>query len=92
MTQPHSSDLRERVLRAHLAGEPQQGWMDPGLSGTFETPYDVAEAGIEYVANEPMDGRPFDIRTKRGTLASIPDTVELNDIPMTFIQHHRAAQ
>ena len=42
----------------------------------------TAEAGIEIVADCPMDDRSFDIRTKHGTLASIPYTVEPNDIPM----------
>ena len=39
-----------------------------------------------------MDDQPFDIRTKHGTLTSIPYTVELNDIPMMLIQHHKAAE
>ncbi|MDD9993700.1 MAG: hypothetical protein OXP75_18030 [Rhodospirillales bacterium] len=46
---------------------------------TFETPVWLAEAGIEYVADDPMDDRPFDIRTKHGTLASIPYRVEADD-------------
>ena len=33
----------------------------------------------------------FDIRTKHGTLTSIPYWVELNDIPMMLIRHHKAA-
>ena len=32
-----------------------------------------------------MDDQPFGIQTKHGTLASIPYTVEPNDIPMTLI-------
>ena len=39
-----------------------------------------------------MDDQPFDIRTKHGTLTSIPYRVELNDIPMMLIQHHKAAE
>ena len=39
-----------------------------------------------------MDDQPFDIRAKHGTLTSIPYTVELNDIPMMLIQHHKAAE
>ena len=39
-----------------------------------------------------MDDRPFDIRTKHGTLASFPYRVELNDIPTMLIHHHEAAQ
>ena len=47
--------------------------------------------GIEYVTDDPVDGRPFDIRTKRGRLASVPCRVELNDIPMMLVPHHEAA-
>ena len=65
--------------------------MSPGLTETFETPNYLAAAGIEYVADYPMDDQPFDIRTKHGTLTSIPYTVELNDIPMMLIRHHKAA-
>ena len=57
-----------------------------------ETPDCLAEAGIEYVGDDPMAGPPFDIRTKHATLTSIPDRVELNDIPTMLIQHHKAAQ
>ena len=32
----------------------------------------TAEAGIDYVADDPMDDWPFDIPNKRGTLTSIP--------------------
>ena len=35
-----------------------------------------------------MDDLPFDIRTKRVTLASIPYWVELNDIPMMLIRRN----
>ena len=38
-----------------------------------------AGAGIGYVAGCPIDDRPFDIRSKHGTLASIPYEVEADD-------------
>ena len=66
--------------------------MGPGLTETFETPDHLAEAGIEYVADYPMDDQPFEIRTRHGPLTSIPYTVELSDIPMMLIQHHKAAE
>ena len=37
---------------------------------------------------DPMDDQSFDIRSKHGTLASIPYTVEPNDIPMTLIRRN----
>ena len=83
--------LSSETIR-EFTGRPPRGWMGPGLTETFETPDYLAEAGIEYVADYPMDDQPFDIRTKHGTLTSIPYTVELNDIPMMLIQHHKAAE
>ena len=62
--------------------------MGPGLTETFETRDHLAEAGIEHGADDPMDDRPFDIRTKHGTLTSIPYTVEPNDIPMMLIRRN----
>ena len=62
--------------------------MGAGLTETFDTPDYLAEAGIERVADDPMDDQPFDIRTKHGTLTSIPYTVELNDIPMMLIRRN----
>ena len=56
--------------------------MGPGLTETFDTPDYLKEAGIEYVADFPMDDQPFEVRTEYGPLVSIPYTVELNDIPM----------
>ena len=90
-------DQREDIRRTiatirDFTGSAPRGWMGPGLTETFETPDYLAEAGIEYVADYPMDDQPFDIRTEHGALTSIPYTVELNDIPMMLIQHHKAVE
>jgi len=66
--------------------------MGPGLTETFDTPDYLKEAGIEYVADFPMDDQPFEVRTEYGPLVSIPYTVELNDIPMMVVQHHKAEE
>ena len=87
------ADIRRTIDTIRdFTGRAPRGWMGPGLTETFETPDHLAEAGIEYVADFPMDDQPFDIRTEHGTLTSIPYTVELNDIPMMLIQHHKAAE
>ena len=75
-----------------FTGRAPRGRMGPGLTETFETPDYLAEAGIEYVADFPIDDQPFDIRIAHGTLTSIPYTVEPNDIPMMLIQRHKAAE
>ncbi|MDE0201142.1 MAG: hypothetical protein OXK73_01750 [Rhodospirillaceae bacterium] len=62
--------------------------MGAGPTETLDTPDYLAEAGIERVSDDPMDDQTFDIRTKHGTLASIPYTVEPNDIPMMIIRRN----
>ena len=86
-------DIR-RTIEAikDFTGRPPRGWMGPGLTETWETPDRLAEQGIEYVADYPMDDLPFEIRTEHGPLISVPYTVELNDIPMMLVQHHKAAE
>lgn len=75
-----------------FTGKPPRGWMGPGLTETFETPDYLKEAGIEYVADFPMDDQPFEVKTEHGPLVSVPYTVELNDIPMMVVQHHKAEE
>ena len=84
-------DIRQTIDAIRdFTGSAPRGWMGPGLTETFETPDYLTEAGIEYVADYPMDDQPFEIRTENGPLVSIPYTVELNDIPIMLVQHHRA--
>ena len=90
-------DQRDDIRRTietirNFTGHPPRGWMGPGLTETWETPDYLAEQGIEYVADYPMDDLPFEIRTEHGPLISVPYTVEINDIPMMLIQHHKAAE
>lgn len=87
------ADIRRTIDAVRgVTGAAPRGWMGPGLTETFETPDHLAEAGIEYVADYPMDDQPFEIRTGSGPLVSVPYTVELNDIPMMLIQHHGAGE
>ena len=75
-----------------FSGKPSRGWMGPGLAETFNTPDYLKEAGIEYVADFPMDDQPFEVKTEHGPLISIPNTAGLNDIPMMIVQDHTAAE
>jgi allantoinase len=80
-----SLDLLEK-----FAGKRPVGWLGPGLTQTYETPELLAEAGIQYIGDWVYDDEPSDIRTAKGPLVTLPYTVELNDIPMMIVQHHRA--
>jgi allantoinase len=73
-------------------GHAPRGWMGPGLHETFDTPDILAEEGIEYVLDWVNDDQPYPLKVKKGTLFSIPYTMELNDIPIYAVQHHRSEE
>ena len=94
---PAVPDQREMIHRVfkrlkEYAGKPPKGWLGPALAETHDTVDWLAEAGFEYVADWVLDDQPVDLRTKHGTLVSIPYTQELNDLSMLLIQGHRAAE
>ena len=64
------------------------GWLGPGLTQTFETPDLLAAAGVRYIGDWVYDDEPTVIATAHGPLATLPYSVELNDIPMMIVQHH----
>jgi hypothetical protein len=73
-----------------FTGKKPKGWLGPGLTETWETLDYLAEAGIEYVSDWVNDDQPYEIRTTRGPLVSVPYSLELNDIPMMVVQHHES--
>ena len=75
-----------------FTGTAPRGWMGPGLAETFDTPDILAEEGIEYVAAWCNDDQPYPMKVKSGNLVSVPYTVELNDIPVYMVQHHRSPE
>ena len=73
-------------------GHKPVGWLAPGLTETLETPDRLAEAGIQYCADFVIDDLPTRLRTAHGDMLTMPYSVELNDIPIMMIQHHRAEE
>ncbi|MBY0398261.1 MAG: polysaccharide deacetylase, partial [Thermoleophilia bacterium] len=71
-------------------GRPPRGWLGPGLTETLDTPDHLRAAGLEYVGDFVVDDRPCRVATRTGDLVALPYSVELNDIPLLAIQHHRA--
>ena len=69
------------------AGERPKGWLGPALQETFNTPDILAEAGIKYLCDWCCDDQPFPMNVKKGSLISVPYTLDLNDIP-AFLYHH----
>src|SRR5258708_2861758 len=89
------SDQKAMIERAmgvidKFTGKRPMGWLGPGLTQTLETPQLLAEAGVQYIGDWVYDDEPTTIRTAKGPLVTLPYTVELNDIPMMIVQHHRA--
>ncbi len=77
---------------AEATGAAPRGWMGPGLAETFDTPDVLAEEGIEYIADWCNDDQPYEMNVKSGRMVALPYTVELNDIPIYLIQHHRSPE
>jgi allantoinase len=80
-----SMDILER-----FTGRRPLGWLGPGLTQTYETPELLAEAGVRYIGDWVYDDEPTVISTANGPLATLPYSVELNDIPMMIVQHHES--
>ena len=90
-------DEREVIRRTistiqEFTGTAPRGWMGPGLAETFDTPDILAEEGIEYLADWCNDDQPYEMKVKSGRLVAVPYTVELNDIPIYLVQHHRSPE
>ena len=66
--------------------------MGPGLAETFETPDILAEEGVEYVCDWCNDDQPYAMNIRSSELISVPYTVELNDIAIYAVQHHRSRE
>ncbi len=90
-------DQREMIQKTvsvikEFTGRQPVGWLGPGLTETLDTPDLLAEAGIRYLADWVIDDEPCEVETAHGPVVSMPYSVELNDIPMMMVQHHRAEE
>ena len=80
-----------RVIK-EFTGKQPAGWLSPGFTETLDTPDLLAEAGIRYIADWPLDDEPCELKTKHGALLTLPYSIELNDIAMMMVQHHPASE
>ncbi len=88
----HLDDQRKAIrdtvdIIKDFTGKPPRGWESPGLTETYDTIDLLHEEGIEYVADWVLDDQPVRIQTSRGSIVSVPYTLEVNDIPMGVLQH-----
>ena len=75
-----------------FTGRRPRGWLGPGLTETWDTPDILAEEGYEYVCDWVLDDQPVMMKTRSGSLVSVPYTQECNDVAMILIQHHKASE
>jgi peptidoglycan/xylan/chitin deacetylase (PgdA/CDA1 family) len=73
-----------------FTGKRPVGWLGPGLTQTFDTVDHLAAAGIRYIGDWALDDQPVRFATNSGDMVAMPYTIELNDIPMMAVQHHRS--
>ena len=89
------ADHIQRTVKAikSFTGKGPVGWESPGLTETMETLDLLSEAGIEYVADWPLDDQPVELKTKSGKkIYSIPYPLETNDIPIMALQQHSSEE
>jgi peptidoglycan/xylan/chitin deacetylase (PgdA/CDA1 family) len=89
----HHLDDQRAAIDATVAaikgftGAGPRGWESPGLTETEETLDHLRAAGIDYVANWPIDDLPSELITTHGPILQVPYTLETNDIVVHAVQH-----
>lgn len=96
----HQNDFKEEGERQLIAevtdairrheGKPPKGWLSPGVNPSRVTPDLLCEAGYEYILDWPMDDQPVWMKTRSGSILSVPYPHEVNDIPMIALHHGTA--
>jgi len=66
------------TIRKHT-GQKLDGWLAPALTYTERTLDLVADMGLTYVCDLFHDDQPSPVKTRSGTLVSIPYSLEMND-------------
>jgi peptidoglycan/xylan/chitin deacetylase (PgdA/CDA1 family) len=77
---------RNVKIVADATGTQPKGWLSMMLAESFRTPDFLAEAGIEYVSNYAHDELPVPLRVSKGTLLTMPYTLEINDVPAIMVK------
>ena len=92
------TEAEERALIKHVVGaitkgvgKAPRGWLSPALSETVRTLDILAENGIDYVGNWVNDDQPYPMKVKKGSMISMPYSVEINDIP-AFLDLHQSPE
>lgn len=88
------ADMIAKTVKAirDFTGSAPVGWLGPGLTQTLDSVDLLHAAGIRYIGDWVLDDEPCRLRTATGAMVAMPYSVELNDIPMMAVQHHRAEE
>jgi peptidoglycan/xylan/chitin deacetylase (PgdA/CDA1 family) len=81
MSEQEERDAIEECQTIHrrITGKSLRGWFSPAASNTLLTPDLVAESGMDYLCDLYHDDQPTPIRVRRGSLLSLPYSMEIND-------------
>jgi peptidoglycan/xylan/chitin deacetylase (PgdA/CDA1 family) len=90
VTQVITAKLDEAQERAQISaaldaleratGTRPAGWHGPEYGESARTPGLLAELGVKYVLDWPNDELPYAMRTKTGSLVSLPMLVDFDDV------------
>jgi allantoinase len=79
-------EAAERALIAHVTnamteqeGKPPAGWLSPWIAETERTPDLLRAAGYTYLMDWCMDDQPVWLKTRAGSILSVPYPQEIND-------------
>jgi peptidoglycan/xylan/chitin deacetylase (PgdA/CDA1 family) len=69
-------------------GQKIHGWLSPAKSESFATPDLVAEAGLRYICDWVNDDMPYAMKTRTGSLTSMPHPIDIDDHTILMQNHH----
>ena len=78
-------DCRESIKAK--TGQTVNGWLNPAITNTIETPHILAEEGLTYALDFFHDDQPLPLNVRSGKLISIPYSLEVNDPPLLVWRH-----
>jgi allantoinase len=93
------SEVEERALIAETTdvlerycGQRPRGWLGPWISQSSRTPDLLQEAGYTYLLDWCHDDQPVWMKTRAGSILSVPYPQELNDIPQIVARKREGAE
>ena len=89
------ADQREMIRQTvavltRFTGRVPTGWLGPGRGQTYATLDYVKEAGFKWFGDWVLDDQPQYVKTRHGSLLSIPYSIELNDIAIMLTAHQES--